>query len=225
MPYRPTQGTKRKGRAYTQRAIKKAKLYNPRYQELKFFDGVNLDNAVSSTGFIVQSINKVPQGTTESNRIGRKIWIRRIECNFTASLPKLQDTDDIGDGDILRIIIFVDRQTNGAPATVPEILDESSFNSHYNMNNRERFTFLWDKLVVINRMVSGTDGPNRQSTPKVNKHVSFNRNMYGKGISVDFDASTGAVSEMRTNNIGMLYISLDGNIGITGQQTRIFYDG
>lgn len=228
MPYRPKQGTKRPRPAkatYYRPAKRQKKIYSPRYQELKFFDSEHTVSPVPLAGQTISSINIVPQGTSESERIGRKIWVRRIEANFSCTLAQQQDTDDIGNGDVLRIIIFLDQQTNGSSATVLEIMQQNQFDAHFNINNKERFKILWDKTVTMNRRVSGTDGPNRQSTPLVIRYVNYNRNMYGKGISVDFDSSTGAVSEMRTNNIGFLYITSFGIVGITSQKTRIFYDG
>ncbi len=92
-------------------------------QEKKFKDTVVADAVVSATGFISTSLNLVVQGVDEEERIGRKIIIRSISARFEVFLPSLSNIADLDGGDVVRIMIFIDKQANGAMPSVTDILE------------------------------------------------------------------------------------------------------
>ncbi len=219
-----------KKRQYHRRLGVKSKLTRRRgyyrkghtVQELKFFDSTNTNATIGTTGAITGSINLVPQGIAENQRIGRKIQVRSIACRWWYNLPILQDQADIGSGDTLRIIVFLDRQANGANAAVTDILETAQIESYLNLANKNRFQILMDRKFTLNRQVAVTDGTNQSTTPL----FQFNTQWYNKyNIPVEFDSTAGAITEVRSNNFAMLYISQNGKVGVGTQRTRIRYDG
>lgn len=216
-PYRKRRGVfqkKRRPRAYMEGISLQ--------QELKFKDTVSTDAIVSATGGIAIGPNLVVQGTGEEERIGRKIIIRSIAARFQVVLPSQTNADDLNGGDTIRIIIFVDKQANGANATVLDILETATYDSFRNLANKNRFNILIDKWTTLNRRVSMTDGTNTASTPLVIKEFKFFAKL---NLPIEFDGTTGAVTEIQSNNIQYLYISSQGVGGIPNQCTRIRFDG
>ncbi len=190
-------------------------------KENKFFDSDKDDAAVATGGAITTSIHLVPQNVTESGRIGRKITITKIMLSFSTFLPIAQDDADIPTGDVLRVILFLDTQANGANAAVTDLLESAEFDAYRNLANGGRFTFLMDQPYVMNRRVAMTDGTNTSASPNVTSTLI--RKYFTVRIPVEFDAATGAITEIRTNNVSLLYISKNGVIGIT-TKVRIRYD-
>lgn len=191
-------------------------------QELKFFDSSHVDGTVSVTGSIANSINLVSQGIAENQRIGRKIVIRAINMRWFYNLQFQQDQPDIGGGDTLRIIVFMDKQANGATALVTDILETAQIESYRNLANKNRFEVLMDRKYTLNRMIAVTDGTNTSTTPLLQKHDQWSKKV---NIPIEYDSTAGAITEIRSYNVGILYISQNGLVGVGTQQTRIRYDG
>ncbi len=202
---------------------RKRSTYHGPTQEMKFFDSIQTDSVVATTGVVTGSVNLVPQSVTEEGRIGRKIRIKSIMMHWFFSLPAEANQPDVGNGDTLRIIVFIDHQANGANATVTDLLETANIESFRNLANSKRFTILMDKKRDINRTVAATDGTNTSTSPLVSKHMQFySRKM---DLPIEFDSTSGAITEIRSNNVAMLYISNLGEVGINTEQTRIRYFG
>jgi len=178
-------------------------------QELKFLDSAIFADPILTTGTIFESLNNVSQGTGENQRIGRNIMIKKImiQGQIHLSLQTLLQNSH----DVVRIIVYLDKQANGTPAVVSDILETANMNSFRNLANSKRFTFLTDKKTTLNSMSSVTGNeippvPQTFATMAVIKQwqVFINAN-----IPIEFDSTTGATSEIRSNNIGVLVISRD----------------
>lgn len=175
--------------------------------ELKFHD-VDLDDAViASAGTVTPSINLIPQGVTEVQRIGRKCVIRQIHWKYQVSLPQQDAGATPGSGETVRIILFVDKQCNGATATVANILESANFQSFRNLANSGRFNILLDKSMNMNYLTMASDGVGFVSHARQVRDGTFNKKC---NIPIEFDNTTGAITEIRSNNLGVLLISSPG---------------
>ncbi len=193
-----------------------------RTQELKFHDTDQLDGTVSATGTVTNSWNLIAQGTTEKLRIGRKAILRSITARWIVALPINQDVADISAGEIVRIIVFCDKQCNGANAAVLDILETAEVESYYNLVNLGRFQILYDRKITLNRQVAVTDGTNTSTSPAFRREMHFHRKL---NVPIEFDNTAGAISEIRSNNIAALYISHAGVAAIEVGRVRIRFDG
>ena len=169
--------------------------------ELKFFD-VDLDtNAILAAGAVTDSVNKIAQGTSEVQRIGRKCTIRSI--NWRWRIRKDAATASSSTGDTVRVILFLDKQANGQTATVTNLLESANYQSFNNLANKSRFRTLMDRTYDMNNMAGGGDG-----TTEDYGEVHINDSLYKKvNIPIEFDSTAGAIGEIRSNNIGVLLIS------------------
>jgi hypothetical protein len=125
--------------------------------ELKFHD-LDIDDAVvAANGTIAQvSCNLIAQGVTESQRIGRKCTIRNINWRYQIQLPNAQNMTSVLD--TVRVILYQDKQANGATATVTGILESDDFQSFNNLANKGRFTILMDRTHAINATAGSGNG-------------------------------------------------------------------
>lgn len=112
-------------------------------EELKTIDTGIVGVTPITTAGSVALINGVATGTDYTNRIGRKIMIKSIYVRF-ATLP---NTVTAPLGDIQRIMLIYDKQTNGAAPAVTDILNTASYLDVNNLNNRDRFVVLKDKTI------------------------------------------------------------------------------
>ncbi len=180
--------------------------------ELKFHD-VDLDDNVIATGVnVTDSINKIPQGVTEITRIGRKATIRKIGWRFRLQLPAVASAGT--GGDTVRVIMYQDKQTNGATAASTDLLETANFQSFRNLSNIGRFNILMDRTYELNSMGAAGDGT-------ANDSLSYEMNdtfFKDVNIPIEFNAGAGAIGEIRTNNLGVFLV---GNAGLASFTSKI----
>ncbi len=195
--------------------------YAGRDGELKFHDVALDDVVVTNTAAITASINLIAQGITESTRVGRKCSIKAIQWRYRVSMP-LQDAIAVPiTSDTLRIIMYVDKQCNGAAAAFGVILENNDWQSFRSLANSGRFNILMDKNITVNYLTLSSDNAAVSSQGVVIKEGTFYKKC---DIPLEFDDITGAVTEIRSNNIGVLLISASGIIGFQSQLRLRFSD-
>lgn len=169
--------------------------------ELKFFDTTEVATVSGTAGVIHDaSLNLIPQGVTESTRVGRKCTIRAIHLK---GILKNQSTAVVAEAEnTLRVIVYLDKQANGATAAVTDILETAAVDSFRNLANSGRFSILLDKKVHLNSgaVFGGTAAPASSGSLRdlaLHKKCS---------IPIEFNGATGAIGEIRSNNLGVLSV-------------------
>jgi len=198
--------------------------YSGRDGELKFHDVAVNATDVATAGNIQNggTINIIPQGVTESQRVGRKCTIRSINWRYRFNLSEIDAAADPAAGDNLRIIVYLDKQANGATAAVTDILETANLNSFRNLANSGRFQILKDSYEVLNYLTLASDGAGVVSSAAVAKTKTWYKKC---NIPVEFSSTTGAMGEIRSNNLGVLLISNQGVIDFTSTIRLRFSDG
>lgn len=189
--------------------------------ELKFFDQGLTDAVVSAAGTIqaAGSFVNIAQGVTESERVGRKCTIRAVQWNYQLALTASAGATLTG-GDTVRVIIYLDKQCNGATAAVADILESDDYQSFYNLTNSGRFKILHDKFHDINPTAGAGDGAANDQA-KIVRQYKFYKTC---NIPLEFSAATGAIAEIRSNNLGILTLSALGLTGLDSQLRVRFSD-
>ncbi len=186
--------------------------------ELKFHD-VDLDDAtVANTATVTDSVNKIAQGITETTRIGRKCTLRAIGWRWRLQLPN--SAASAATSDTVRVIMYVDKQCNGAAAVAGDILESNDFQSFNNLANKSRFRTLMDRTYTLNSKSGGGDG----TTEDYGKE-GIDDSFYKKvNIPIEFNSTAGAITEIRSNNVGVLLISESGLCGFASKIRVRFSD-
>lgn len=175
-------------------------LYNRRgREELKVIDSGAGSGNFSNTGILVL-LNGVSQGTDYTNRIGRKIILKSLLFRLTV-VPN-NSSAGLAVGDIARMVILYDCQTNAATPAVTDVLNLADFNEPMNLNNRDRFKVLSDKFITIGA-ATYTAGALTAGSP-VPKQIKIYKKMNMEQI---FGATGNTVGSIQTGAIWVLFIS------------------
>lgn len=193
--------------------------------ELKFHD-VPLDDAVVATlGTVFASLLTIPEGNGEEERIGRKIVIKKIQWRYSLELP--ESTLGGSTSDLVRVMLVLDQQCNGAAPTVDDMLKEGTGITYQNFNdlaNSRRFKVLLDKTHSI----SAPAGSGQGTTGTLDYGMKQQSYTFFKScnIRIEYDstATTGVIGTIRSNNLFCLFISKKGKAGLTSRFRFRFND-
>lgn len=189
--------------------------------EQKFFDGTLDITSVAQAGAIEDSICKIPQGVTEITRVGRKAVIKSLAYNYSVIVPETHDTATPAHGSQVRVIIFQDKQCNGVTAAVDDILQTANYKSYYNLVNQGRFKILMDRTHNINYQTLASMTDNSFSQSEHQQHYTFYKKL---NVPIEFDATSGAITTIRSNNFGILTISKETSPDISSKWRLRFTD-
>ncbi len=188
--------------------------------ELKFHDLDINDAAVAVAGTVQTALCAIPQNDTENGRDGRKCTITNIGWRWELLLNStgtLLDTSDI-----VRIMLVLDKQANGALPAVTDVLATDDFQSFNNLANSSRFKTLYDKTISI----SATGGSGRGTTDTLAFGEKRIQGSFFKKCNVlmeyDSSATTGVITSIRSNNIFAILLSLSGNTAFTSKMRLRF---
>lgn len=185
--------------------------------ELKFHDVDHDDAAIATGGTVIPSVVLIAQGVTESTRIGRKCVVKKIGWKY--EIFRNASTNP-ADNDQVRVILFQDKQCNGATAAVLDILETADYQSFRNLANTQRFNILHDKSYDMNAMAGGGDGTTIDQFAFSHHHDFYKVCT----IPMEFDGTDGTLGTITSNNIGTLLISEFGNSGMRSKFRIRFSD-
>lgn len=201
--------------------------------ELKFLDLIvnNVSAITTDNGTIsIDSLNTVKQGTQPSERIGRKIFIKRLQIRGAVRLPESNDAPaGQNHGHRVRMIVYLDKQCNGAVAKPEDILQSTTtasgasvpllvgVDSYRNMEFIDRFRVIYDKTWTINRMTN-LDGT--VLTPQVYKSFNMGKNM---NLEVIYNTTDGTIGGIQSNNIGVMWLVDESFNNIAGAVELDYY--
>ena len=185
--------------------------YSGKDPEMKFHD-VDIDDAVVSAAGTIQnsgSVLGIAQGNGESDRVGRKIIIRKIQWHYSLELFEVTNSANRPASEIVRIILYEDTQCNGAAAAVTDILESDNYQSWRNLANSSRFKIHLDKEITINRESITENSDNTFSAPKSYRTGKFFKNCY---IPIEYDnsATDGSLATIKSKNLCVLLLSKEG---------------
>lgn len=195
--------------------------YSGRQAELKFFDVEVNDSTIATGGIIFDSVNNIPQGVSENERVGRKCTIKSINWHGNIFLGTYDAEPGPRFGDRLRVILYQDKQANGDLAKILDILETDDYLSFRNLSNSGRFNILMDKFMPMNYLTYANGSGAQHSGSGVTKNLAFYK---ACNIPIEFSGPTGATSEVRSNNIGVLLVSELGMVGIASTIRLRFSD-
>ncbi len=194
------------------------------FQELKFHDIVVTDALIAQGYSTVDTVVIIPQGVQNVQRIGARVRIKKIQWRFQLRLDVSAGTG-LETGDVCRIILYQDKQCNGATAAGADILNAASSGTSYlafrNLDNVRRFTILMDRTYDMNVLAAAGDGT-ANATAEHHLSDTFFKDV---DIVIDYDGAAGALTEMRSNNIGMLLQARDGGAVQFESRMRFRFEG
>lgn len=165
-----------------------------RTRENKFFDtALNFTFDITGEAVAGSSLCLVPEGTTQSERVGRRLTIHSIQIRgsllFVPTAAK--------SASISYLYLVRDRQANGAAPAVTDVLTAANMNKGLiNMANSQRFHIMRRFVMPINAQAGVNTAFGEMHAP-----IEFFTRC---NIPIDFSGSTGALTEIKSNNILLL---------------------
>jgi hypothetical protein len=169
--------------------------------EIKCSELTASGTAITNSG-VIKQLTALAQGDTSITRDGDSLRI--LKSTLRMVLVKNASATQTN----VRIIVVRDRMNQGAAPAVTDILNTASpyFGIAIEQKNRDRFTFLYDKLFCINQLVAST-------TMAVQDvfHVNNPKHVHYSGVDAT-DASAGpgsvwllAIANEATNEPSISY--------------------
>ncbi len=201
--------------------------------EKKFYDQVLGATTINAVATLIdadsvhgdcQTIVGIPQGTTESTRIGRKCTITNIYIRLNVEFIANAQSDLTAANfahETIRLMLFWDKQANGAAATSTDILETNFWSSFRNLANNKRFNILFDKTYVYNAgaIAAGNGTANDSQVIIKDYNIRISKKVF---IPIEYLLTTGAlVSNIASNNVGMLIWGKHGSRMVVRNDSRI----
>jgi len=175
--------------------------------EKKYFDK-NVTQFTGSTAgvFFDSFFETLGAGTGENQRIGSRITLSSIHAQIKMFIDT-QASNTISAA-TTRILVWMDRQANGAAPNTLDILQELTAGganpdiySFRNLDNASRFRILADKWVTINPQTQSAALGSQNTARWIKFHFKVPK------TTINFSSTTGALTEIKSTNFGMLFIS------------------
>ncbi len=181
--------------------------------ETKFLDTATAANVISNSGEIhLSSANIILQGDTDSGRDGRKVIAKNLQIRFMVTLPSSTTVANMQD--VVRIIVYRDRQANGAAATIAKLFNGTSIFAFGRLANKGRFSILAEETITLNGNIGTGSTPNSQSAA-VRQYGKIFRKL---NFPLEFSGIAGDITDVASNNIGIAaftesgFITLETNV-------------
>jgi len=177
-------------------------------------------------------LNGVKVGSGQSERIGRVIHLVSLHFKYTYNDPSIPDNIELDfmKDQSFRIIVFLDKQCNGAPvSSTAEVVENfsSERRQFYNLENTTRFQILYDKTHVMKPFwVTGLNGVGTHIYSKSNTNMdvkSFNK-YWKNGLKILF---TGDAEDVASISDKAIHVMATGTnpFGVLAWSSRIRYFG
>jgi len=186
-------------------ALKPQAFFKPRDVELKFKDTSKGATSVAVAGTILDdSLVEIAEGNTDSQRSGNKITVKSVMLRGRALLPGATQAND--NTNTWRVIIYLDKQANGATAATTDILagtpDAFSFN---NLDNSDRFRTLAEETITLSNEGAAASG----AAWIANSSEKYFFMKAKLNMSVKYSGTNGVIGDIRSANIGVMAISMN----------------
>lgn len=190
-------------------------------RELKFHRVQLNDTIISTVGTITPTFCNIAAGDMDDDRTSRLISIRTIQWRYQIDLTVKEAVISPVSGDAVRLILYIDRQCNGATATVGDLLTIAELRSTLKPTNVRRFRILLDRTHDINYLTMSQNGANDYSHSKVVQNHSWELRC---NIAIEYGSAAANINNIKSNNIGLLLISQSGTTRFTSRIILNFTD-
>lgn len=187
--------------------------------EYKFQDQAFNFETVTVGGEVTGTQLLIVQGDTESQRDGRKVVMKSMQIILHGFVSPQALAGTTNSHETLRFIVVHDRQCNGAIPAISEIFDNANWDAFRNLQNINRFNFLYDKIHRIKVQTVADFAADTLLFTSIYKKIYIKLNM-----PIEYSGTTGAIGTIKSNNIFFLAFSEKGIVNINGN-TRIRWVG
>lgn len=183
--------------------------------ELKYTEADDGAAAGIPTAGEIFFLNPLQAGTGITDRIGRKCMMKSLLLRL-GLYPST--TNSAPSGTIVRALIVYDAQNNSSAAgpNVSDILMTATWDSSMNLDNRERFKILWEKMFTV-AATTYTTGALSAGSPRPIAYEKWRK----MNLPVIFSGVGAGTADIATGAVYMLLIANINNTVVRDWRTRI----
>ncbi len=203
------------------------KRHTSNWHRQKFVDTLFVASSVSTTGSLSSSLCLLAQGVGQSERLGIHIFVTQLHIKYAAF--KLLGVDNAKTSGVLRILVLLDHQCNGALPAVTDILASATYLAFHKITEYGRFTLLHEEMFSLTSnpgasvKVAG-DPASTPITPEYGGTTHGGDIILPLGLRVSFADAGGTVASITSSNLLILAITdLAANIDLR-MNCRIRYE-
>lgn len=174
--------------------------------EFKIIDSGTTNAGVITSAGTLNLLNGVAQGIDYTNRTGRKITMESLMLRIFGFLNTAVNNDS---GDVLRIMVIHDSQTNKTAPTLANILTTSDFAAPNNLNNRLRFTTLSNTFIPIKPYRMNAAALSAGAPSNIIEEIYLDLN-----LDTTFSGAGATISDITTGSIYVLFITLNSAVSV-----------
>lgn len=172
-------------------------------------------------------LNATVQGDTESAREGRHCRLLSLTMHFTIRLLPDASLSVVGNGEVVRVVVFVDHQTNGAQETATDVMTEPGVGSitdgFRNLQHVTRFTVLMDKRFPLNPDMAANNAADATiSLPSLQRTLNLYKDL---ALDVHHDGSTAVIASITDVSLHVIAIATSANQTALSYVSRIRFVG
>lgn len=154
--------------------------------ERKYIDVTATVASTTTAAFV--NLNACQLGTSSVTRVGQSIKVVSIYVNLFWVIGTAQVV-----GSYQRVLIFRDRQANGAAPAATDVLVSSNVLAPNNIGNSKRFKIIFDTRNLIN--TNGNEYTRFRKFKRLSFHTEYNT------------GNAGTVADQQTNSLYMMHLS------------------
>ncbi len=163
--------------------------------EKNYFDLLISGGDMDSTP-VIHQLNIIPAGSLVEQRLGRRVQMASVYIRFTVIPPAVSSSNFTSNN---RIMLVYDKQTNGAAYAGTDLLEVATVHGQLNMENRQRFEVLMDKVVTLHTTAGVGNGTTNFWALdglfwKKFKNLHRRETIYGSTVPSIADIATGSLS-------------------------------
>ncbi len=206
-----SRGFKKRRKISFEKRVERVILKNA---ELKYVDKVFTALPIAQTGSNQGNVQLIVQNDTASGRNGRRVqakkWYLRMQLDLpTTAIPTNQS-------DVVRLMMVQFKTTDGATIGGGDLLKQNTHLGFNNLENKGSFRTLVDKMYDLNPGLV-TESIGGSPTYWVTDEFYLDLD-----IPLEWNNTTGAISEMLVNSLQIVMWSATGNAVFNGH-SRVRY--
>ncbi len=168
-------------------------------------------------------LSAVAQGTTESEHLGRTMYITSIHLKG-AFLRNLAEGGTTPQGDYhVRFLIVLDTDTKGVELDADDVMDigqTADIFAFRNLQHTSRLKVLADRQYVIRPWMVNEGATNAFANSEARRTFKFNHK-FKKPMRVLFSGTTAVVGSVVDNSLHFVVISSESGVGTVDYQCRL----
>jgi len=118
--------------------------------EKKTWDYSENARVIPAAGFI-QPLDGMAQGVNDNDRVGDCATMVSSHMRFSCTV----DAGAFANNELVRVIVFIDHQTNGTDPVIADLLEAASPLAPVNDHNLQRFKIVFDQCLALNGLSEG----------------------------------------------------------------------